>query len=72
MIRKYGVLKRFGEAQQPMAYGSHLLTDKQEIVRGKWMNPHLEVLPSGPYLELAEEIEMKFYVVAAVRVAWGR
>lgn len=60
VIRKYGVLKRVGEAKQPMANGSYLLIDKQGIVRGKWMNPHLEVLPSGPFLEMAQELEKKF------------
>jgi peroxiredoxin len=60
VIRKYGVLKRVGEAKRPMANGSYLLIDKQGIVRGKWMNPHLEVLPSGPFLEMAQELEKKF------------
>ena len=59
VIRKYGVLKRVGEAKRPMADGSYLLIDKQGIVRGKWMNPHLEVLPSGPFLEMAQELEKK-------------
>jgi len=60
VIRKYGVLKRVGEAKRPMANGSYLLIDKQGIVRGKWTNPHLEVLPSGPFLEMAQELEKKF------------
>ena len=59
VIRKYGVLMRVGEAKRPMADGSYLLIDKQGIVRGKWMNPHLEVLPSDPFLEMAQELEKK-------------
>ena len=60
VIRKYGVLMHAGEAKRPMANGSYFLIDKQGIVRGKWMNPHREVLPSDPFLEMARELEKNF------------
>jgi peroxiredoxin len=60
VIRKYSVLTHVGEAKRPMGNGSYLLIDKQGIVRGKWMNPKMEVLPSDPFLEAARELEKKF------------
>jgi peroxiredoxin Q/BCP len=60
VIRQYGVLKRVGKAERPMARGVYFLVDKQGIVRGKWINPPKEVFPSKPFLEVAQELERKF------------
>lgn len=60
VIRKYEVLKRVGEAKQPIAKPSYFLIDKQGIVQGKWIQTSSEVFPNEPFIELARELENKF------------
>lgn len=59
VIRRYGVLKRIGEAKRPVARGAYFLIDKEGIVRGRWYNPPKVVFPSEPFLKAAREIEGK-------------
>jgi peroxiredoxin len=60
VIRKYDVLNHIGEAKRPVAEGSYFLIDKQGVVRGKWMHPKgMDVFPSAPFIELAQELEGK-------------
>ncbi len=55
VIRRYDIMKRIGEAKQPVARGSYFLIDKNGIVRGKWINPPGEVFPNTILLKAAED-----------------
>lgn len=55
VIARYDVLKYLGARQQPVARGAYFLIDKQGIIRGKWMNPPGEVVPSDTFLQAAKE-----------------
>ena len=56
IIEHYGVLKRIGEAKQPVAQGAYFLVDKQGIIRGKWIRAPGEVFPNEALLQSAHEI----------------
>lgn len=55
VTRRYDMVKRIGEAQQPVSRGAYFLIDQQGIVRGKWINPPGEVFPSQIILETAHK-----------------
>ena len=55
VIQHYDMLKRVGEAQQPMARGAYFLIDKKGTVQGKWINTPGEVFPNDQILKAASE-----------------
>jgi peroxiredoxin len=55
VTHRYDMIKRIGEAKQPVARGSYFLIDKQGVIRGKWINPPGEVFPNDILLEAARE-----------------
>ena len=55
VTQRYGMVKRIGKAQQPVARGAYFLIDKQGIIRGKWINPPGELFPNATLLKAARE-----------------
>lgn len=56
-IKNYGVLKRIGKAERPIAAGSYFIVDTDGIIRGKWMNPPGEVVPNETFLKALKEMQ---------------
>jgi peroxiredoxin len=55
VIARYGMLKRDGETDLPVARGAYFLVDKHGVIRGKWMNPPGAVFPNETILDAAHE-----------------
>ena len=56
VIQRYQMVKRIGEAGQPVARGAYFLIDKTGVIRGLWMNPPGEVFPSDTILNAAHAL----------------
>lgn len=59
VIEAYGVEKRIGDAQRPVAKGSFFLIDKEGIIRGKWLPPADELFPNDALLDAAQALEQR-------------
>ncbi len=57
VIQAYGVQKRIGNAERPVAKGSFFLVGKDGIIRGKWLPPAGELFPNDALLDAAQELE---------------